>query len=955
MKPLHSKLYTTKNRLHHYWLEKRYDRIIGAIVSIAVLIGVWILLEHYYRIKTQEKFDHLTHEHQQEINIRLHNYIHLLRSGTALFYSSDVVTRDEWHRFVEMINPKKYYPGIQGIGYSKMVYTGEEDPIRKQLRSDGFSLYTLTGDHPIRSAIIYLEPLDKRNQNAIGYDMYSEPTRRAAMDYAAKTAGIGMSGKVTLVQEIDENIQPGFLIYLPIFSDSTYSKNNKKLQGFVYSPIRAGDFFATIPSYHEKLIFEVYDGQDLLYSSLDSDQETPAFHNVKRIKIGGRTWTIHYYSSITFEQKYSSLYPIFFAIGIAFFNLLLLYIIFDLVRKRIKLKRKTKETEKTKIWLDRLLNFSADGIHILDMNGKLVGYSPTFRTMLGYDESELDNIDVFAWDVHLDPEIIKVMMEKLTENTVTFESVFRRKDAVMIDVEVKAHIFYEDGQKYIFASTWNITEQKRAKQALQCEKELAQNYLDIVEVMILVIGTDYTIHLINRKGSEILGYSPEDAIGKNFIDLFIPERFRSQLRNVADEIINFDCNEYYENPIVTKNGVERLIAWRNRPLHDLNGEVSSILSTGEDITDIRRTQEVLVERESFYKTIFTSVSDAIIILENHFVIDCNEQALKIFETDLENFIGRYIFHIAYDIECHEKSFVESVDFAYEGNQVDIECSFRIHSHDSEPKITEISLSSFGKVQDNKLIMVIRDITHKVEEQKILTMNARQAQMGEMISMIAHQWRQPLAIINAITSQIRMKQMLSDNEDQALIENLIKIEHQSTHLSQTISDYRDFFRPDKPKERFQIASLIDHAVSLVDHALKNNSIRIEKSLEGDPILFTYRNELLQVIIVLLKNSLDAFSENKILGGEIIFNINTYNESCRITVRDNAGGIQPSIIKKLFIPYFTTKPKSGGTGLGLYMSKLIIEEHCNGTLDVQSAGENTIFTITLPYQKEHNDDT
>lgn len=222
-------------------------------------------------------------------------------------------------------------------------------------------------------------------------------------------------------------------------------------------------------------------------------------------------------------------------------------------------------------------------------------------------------------------------------------------------------------------------------------------------------------------------------------------------------------------------------------------------------------------------------------------------------------------------------------------------------------------------------------------------------------MIAHQWRQPLAIITAITSQIRMKAMLIEDEDTPLINNLIKIEQQSLHLSQTISDYRDFFRPDKPKERFHVVSLIDHAVNLIDHALKNNSIRLEKIVGIDPVLFTFRNELLQVIIVFLKNALDAFSDNKILGGEIIFGIDIVGDNCSISITDNAGGISPHIIKKLFIPYFTTKTKIGGTGLGLYMSKLIIEEHCNGTLEVSSEGINTVFTITLPYQMEHEHDT
>ncbi|DAB30314.1 MAG TPA: hypothetical protein CFH84_04740 [Sulfurimonas sp. UBA12504] len=183
-----------------------------------------------------------------------------------------------------------------------------------------------------------------------------------------------------------------------------------------------------------------------------------------------------------------------------------------------------------------------------------------------------------------------------------------------------------------------------------------------------------------------------------------------------------------------------------------------------------------------------------------------------------------------------------------------------------------------------------------------------------------------------------------------MDNLIKIEQQSSHLSQTISDYRDFFRPDKPKVHFDVVSLIDHALVLIDHTLKNNSIHIEKTSLNNPILYTYRNEVLQVMIVLLKNSLDAFVENEILDGEIKIIIEKIEGVCSISFSDNAGGIAPDVVNKLFTPYFTTKQSSFGTGLGLYMSRLIIQEHCNGTIEVSSSANNTTFRLNLPYEEE-----
>lgn len=315
----------------------------------------------------------------------------------------------------------------------------------------------------------------------------------------------------------------------------------------------------------------------------------------------------------------------------------------------------------------------------------------------------------------------------------------------------------------------------------------------------------------------------------------------------------------------------------------------------------------------------------------------------------QQLIGMNIFNIANIIECREKRFAYCLDSAYKGESMTTLCSLTLNNDNKEIKIAEITLSGFGHDEKNKLIMVARDITKRVEEEKFLRMQTRQAQMGEMISMIAHQWRQPLAIINAIASQMRLQAMISEKDEGDTIDNMIKIEEQSTYLSHTISAYRDFFRPDKPKEHFTVLTLIDNALSLIDHTLKNHGIKVEKVVKRDSNLFTYRNEILQVIIALFKNSLDAFMENSSTSGKITISVEFDLNYGIIHIRDNAGGIAPEIIHKLFIPYFTTKMKSNGTGLGLYMSRMIIEDHCQGVLEVESIGIETVFTIKLPLEK------
>ncbi|MCX6062064.1 MAG: PAS domain-containing sensor histidine kinase, partial [Campylobacterales bacterium] len=387
------------------------------------------------------------------------------------------------------------------------------------------------------------------------------------------------------------------------------------------------------------------------------------------------------------------------------------------------------------------------------------------------------------------------------------------------------------------------------------------------------------------------------------------------------------------------------------PLRDkINGSIVGVVGAYIDITDIRQTQMKLKESEKFYRTVFASVHEAILILENHIVVDCNDLALSLFDMGRAELMGKDILSLPYEIECKEEHFPYYLDLAYQGEYISIQCSLHLKNVPEEIKIVEFTLSGFEEKDENKLVMVARDITARVEEERTYRMQVRQAQMGEMISMIAHQWRQPLAIINAIISQMRLDEMLSGEEDGKITDNLIKIEQQSIHLSQTISAYRDFFRPDKPKECFDISVLIHNAINLIDHTLKNHGIMIETVLRHDSNLLTYRNEILQVLIALLKNSLDAFVENEIVNGEISIMLDRDADYCILKIRDNAGGIAAEVIHKLFIPYFTTKSKNNGTGLGLYMSRMIIQDHCNGFLEVESENSEAIFTIKLPLKKD-----
>jgi len=240
-----------------------------------------------------------------------------------------------------------------------------------------------------------------------------------------------------------------------------------------------------------------------------------------------------------------------------------------------------------------------------------------------------------------------------------------------------------------------------------------------------------------------------------------------------------------------------------------------------------------------------------------------------------------------------------------------------------------------------------EIKKNKEKTNQLIQQSRLAQMGEMISMIAHQWRQPLSAISATTNTLLLKLLLDEKIDnEQLKKELNLIIDYSQHLSLTIDDFRNFFKTDKIKSETTLEELIEKSVNIIKTSFVSKNIELKINNNFNEKIITYTTELQQVILIILKNAEDAFIERRIKNKKI--RIKTYKEadSIIIQIKDNAGGISLDIIDKVFDPYFSTKKEKEGTGIGLYMSKIIIDDHCKGNLSVINSENGALFTIKLP---------
>ncbi|MGD9788339.1 MAG: ATP-binding protein [Sulfuricellaceae bacterium] len=241
-----------------------------------------------------------------------------------------------------------------------------------------------------------------------------------------------------------------------------------------------------------------------------------------------------------------------------------------------------------------------------------------------------------------------------------------------------------------------------------------------------------------------------------------------------------------------------------------------------------------------------------------------------------------------------------------------------------------------------------DITDRHDREQIMIQQSRLAAMGEMIGNIAHQWRQPLNALEILLANLKDAFEYHELDQEAIDHTVLDGHHIIQRMSATIDDFRNFFKPNKEKARFNPRQTLDDTVSILKAGLRNNGITLH--IEGDDELacYGYPNEYAQVLLNLLTNAKDAIVARKVPDGTIRLSLTRQDGQAVLTVRDNGGGIPEDILDKIFEPYFTTKEK--GTGIGLYMSKTIIENSMGGQIAARNVAGGAEFTVRVPLDGE-----
>jgi len=464
---------------------------------------------------------------------------------------------------------------------------------------------------------------------------------------------------------------------------------------------------------------------------------------------------------------------------------------------------------------------------------------------------------------------------------------------------------------------------------------------------------------INQGFARISGYAREEVIGRTTAELGLWADARDREKMVRD---------LGKNGVVT--GLEA--DFRGKDGTIMNGLLSAvlieikgqpfILSVARDITERKEVVHKLQEKERQTRELADALRHAHKIARlSHWKYYIEGDRLEWFEKSYNIFGIRddelaqtrqdflKIIHPD-DIEKVSNTFITALK-----TDGEYKATCRMFRVDTNARIyVEIRYRRFrgkdGKVEG--ITGTMQDVTEREElfweiqqKEEMMLAQSRQAAMGEMISMIAHQWRQPLSVIS-----MGVNNMLADIEFETVTqEELMRIAElvltQTKYLSQTIDDFRNFFKPRKDKEMVFPGDIVHEALAFAGKSLENNAIAIEEDFRVDSPIDTYSRELLQVVITVIQNAKDALVENSVEHG--VIRIETYEdgEHVYIKIGDNAGGIPEDIKHRIFEPYFSTKAVTG-TGLGLYMARTIVEKHLKGRIWAENTAQGACFFIELP---------
>ncbi len=618
------------------WLVPAIGLLITAAATLRMNAGVERVAER--------EFASLSAEMQRIISSRLDDHARILLGGAALFNAFDGVTREEWRVFTQSQKVEKQLPGIQGIGFSLLIPQSALPQHIREIRGEGFPEYTVRpeGERETYSSIIYLEPFTGRNLRAFGYDMFSEPVRRAAMERARDTDSAALSGKVFLVQETDREVQAGTLMYVPVYrkgmpTDSV-ERRRAAIRGWVYSPYRMTDLMdgilggRNLEKAHQ-LHLEVFDGarptpDGLLYASAPAGSRSGArFTRRTVVEFNGHQWTLCFAQGgggfFTAERTLAWLTLIGGVLVTGLLSALLHALLATRVRARRMAEEMTRELQRSGEALrqatDRLsMAVRAGGVGIWDydvVNNRLAWDGQMFR-LYGITQEQFGGA-YEAWQAGVHPddrrrgdEEIQLALQGKKEFDIEFRVLWPNGTTRHIRGFASVQRDASGRPLRMIGTNWDITDRMLAEADSRRQASLINSLLDSIPDIIFFKDVNGVYMGCNPPFAEFVGRAREEIIGRTDYDLFdreIADAFRENDRRM----LGLCESRHNEEWITYPDGRKKRIDTLKTPYRGPAGELIGILGISRDITARQQALDALRQSEEHVSLLLNSTAEAI--------------------------------------------------------------------------------------------------------------------------------------------------------------------------------------------------------------------------------------------------------------------------------------------------------------------------------------------------------
>ena len=681
----------------------------------------------------------------------------------------------------------------------------------------------------------------------------------------------------------------------------TSPKNN-----FLQTNQKFCDLFGYTEDEFKKLtIFDVTDKEDFQKShshmkDINASKKTNFSMEKRYIKKDGTIFWGHVTVSVVLDTK-----------GNPKFNIAIL----EDIQKR-------KDTQKHIEELAHLMDLNVNEVYIMDRESFKVNYANKSAVeSTGYALEELLTMTPADFVLKSTEELAELFRKLIDHesNIIPFiQTVHKRKDGTSYPVQAHLQLIEYQGQEQILAVVINSTTE------IQAQKEAAFQYQTLNSVLDssddIIYYKDY-LHSngnyigANKSLAKLLNTRQSSIVGRNDIEIF-GEEFGKKYQKDDKSVLKDLSSKTVEEWVTDVHNNRLLFNTQKTPFYNEENELVGILGIGRNITKLHEQQiEILEQKEKLenaQRIAHIGSWDLNLVSGK---LNWSSEVYKIFDIDKEKNTPSYELLLEKTHPDDRKNVDEAYKLSVE-QKIQYDITHRVlidqdtikYVHErAEHKYDDsgVIIASVGTVQD--ITQVIKYEEELKQNEELMMAQSRHAAMGEMIGMIAHQWRQPISVIAMAANNMLVDISFEDIKPDEFEKGANSILNQTQHLSKTIDDFRNFFRPDNEKETVMLKSIIDESIEIFGASLRNSNIELVIKNQSDTLIHIHGRELLQVYINLIKNAKDVLIDNREKDRKITITLNESDKYINTIICDNGGGIPSNIMNKIFDPYFTTKDK------------------------------------------------